>query len=49
MSIVDPSLSGWHNKLLFETNARITSFGQDKAGEIYLLSDTGEVYKLIRK
>ena len=40
---------GWQNKLLFETNVRITSFGQDKAGEIYMLSDTGEVYKLIRR
>jgi glucose/arabinose dehydrogenase len=40
---------GWQNKLLFEANARITSFGQDKAGESYLLSDGGEVYKLVRK
>jgi glucose/arabinose dehydrogenase len=40
---------GWQNKLLFQPNARITSFGQDKAGEIYMVSDTGEVYKLIRK
>ena len=40
---------GWQNKLLFETNARITSFGQDQAGEVYILSDTGEVYQLIRK
>jgi glucose/arabinose dehydrogenase len=39
----------WQSKLLFETNARITSFGQDKAGEIYLLSDGGEIYKLARK
>jgi len=39
----------WPNKLLFEANVRITSFGQDQAGEIYMLSDTGEVYKLIRK
>ena len=40
---------GWQKQLLFEANVRITSFGQDKAGEIYMLSDTGEVYKLIRK
>ena len=40
---------GWQNKLLFETNVRITSFGQDAVGEIYLLSGGGEVYKLVRK
>jgi glucose/arabinose dehydrogenase len=40
---------GWQNKMLFETNARLTSFGQDQAGEIYLLSDGGEVYELTRK
>ena len=40
---------GWQNNLLFQPNVRITSFGQDKAGEIYMVSDTGEVYKLIRK
>jgi glucose/arabinose dehydrogenase len=40
---------GWQSKLLFETNVRITSFGQDAVGEIYLLSDGGEVYKLVRK
>lgn len=39
----------WPSKLLFESNVRITSFGQDKAGEIYLLSDGGVVYKLVRK
>ena len=39
----------WPNQLLFEANARITSFGQDRAGEIYMLSDTWEVYKLVRK
>ena len=40
---------GWQHKLLFQPNARITSFGQDTAGEIYIVSDTGEVYKLTRK
>ena len=40
---------GWQDQLLFETNERITSFGQDSAGEIYLLSDGGEIYKLVRK
>jgi len=43
------SEGGWQTQLLFQTGARITSFGQDKAGEIYLLSDAGDVYKLARR
>jgi glucose/arabinose dehydrogenase len=39
----------WQNKMLFGANIRITSFGQDDAGEIYMLSDGGEVYQLVRK
>ena len=41
--------SGWQKQLLFDTEFNITSFGQDKAGEIYLLSDGGGVYKLVTK
>ena len=43
------SANGWQSQLLFDTSATITSFGQDEAGEVYLLSDVGEVYKLARK
>ena len=39
----------WQNKLLFETKVQITSFGQDEHGEIYMLTDEGDVYQLIRK
>jgi glucose/arabinose dehydrogenase len=39
----------WQAQLLFETGERITSFGQDEAGEAYLVSDSGGVYKLVRK
>lgn len=39
----------WLHQLLFETGARITSFGQDGSGEVYLLSDGGSVYKMVRK
>jgi len=39
----------WQNKLLFQTNFQITSFGQDANGEIYLLTDDGEIYQLVRK
>lgn len=39
----------WQNQLLFDTDARITSFGQDETGELYLLGDGGGVYKLVRR
>jgi glucose/arabinose dehydrogenase len=39
----------WENGLLFETGARITTFGQDEAGEIYLVNHRGSVYKLVGK
>lgn len=39
----------WQSQVLFETDLRITSFGEDEAGELYLLSDTGTVYLLTRK
>ena len=41
--------NGWQEQLLFDTDARITSFGQNEEGEIYLISDAGEVYNLVRK
>ncbi len=41
--------NGWQSQLLFDTDARITSFGQDETGEVYLVSDAGDVYKLVRK
>jgi len=39
----------WQAQLLFEARVQITSFGQDESGEVYLLSDGGDVYKLVRK
>lgn len=36
----------WQNQLLFQVNARITSFGQDEAGELYIVDDGGEILKL---
>ena len=39
----------WQAQLLFETGERITSFGQDEMGEVYLVSDGGGVYKLVQK
>lgn len=43
------SNGGWQAQRLFETGVQITSFGQDEAGEIYLTSDGGEVYRLMPK
>jgi glucose/arabinose dehydrogenase len=39
----------WENKLVFELQAYISSFGLDEAGEIYLTSINGKVFKLVRK
>lgn len=37
----------WENELLYKLPAFITSFGQDEAGEIYLVDMTGKIYKLV--
>lgn len=39
----------WQVQRLFEAPILITSFGQDQNGEIYLLSDDGKVYQMVRK
>jgi len=39
----------WQSQLLFEAHILITSFGQDEKGEVYMLSDDGDVYQLMRK
>jgi glucose/arabinose dehydrogenase len=41
--------SGWQKQKLFDVDYTITSFGQDQSGEIYLVSDGGSVYKLVKK
>ncbi len=43
------SESQWLSQILFETNLRITSFGQDESGEIFFASDAGGVYVLTKK
>ena len=37
---------GWQNQLLFDVDVTITSFGQDDAGEVYLISDNGGIFRL---
>ena len=36
----------WENNLLTDTQARITSFGEDEAGHLYLADHDGAVYRL---
>jgi glucose/arabinose dehydrogenase len=43
------SNDGWQKQQLFDMAVSITSFGQDVAGEIYLVSDGGTVYRLAHK
>jgi hypothetical protein len=40
---------GWQKQQLFDVDYTITSFGQDQSGEIYLISDSGGIYKLVKK
>ena len=45
-----PTADGsWQNMLLFETDAHISSFGEDEAGESYLVDYGGALYQLVRK
>ena len=40
----------WQTQVLFNTGARITTFGQDEAGELYLVDyNTGTLYRLDRR
>lgn len=38
--------NGWQEQLLFDVDVTITSFGQDETGEVYLVSDSGGIYRL---
>jgi len=37
---------GWQNQVLFSGVGRITSFGQDEGGEVYLILDSGQILRL---
>jgi glucose/arabinose dehydrogenase len=41
-----PADGSWQNKLLFQTDSRITSFGEDENGEIFYTGYNGGLYKL---
>ena len=37
---------GWLNQLLYEATFRLSSFGQDSIGRIYLVDHQGGIYRL---
>ena len=39
----------WQNSLLFQTGSNITAFGEDEAGEIYLVDRKGSIYTLLAR
>ena len=39
----------WQSVELFENTGRISSFGEDEAGELYLVDHSGNIYKLSRR
>ncbi|MBE0408865.1 MAG: PQQ-dependent sugar dehydrogenase [Anaerolineales bacterium] len=39
----------WHQELLFENVARITSFGEDEDGEVYIVDHAGVVFQLVER
>jgi glucose/arabinose dehydrogenase len=39
----------WQTQRLFDTDVKITSFGQDENGEIFLVADGGYVYQLVQR
>ncbi|MFT3894973.1 MAG: PQQ-dependent sugar dehydrogenase [Anaerolineales bacterium] len=43
------SNDGWQKQQLFQAGTTITSFGQDEQGELYLLSDNGNIFRLAPK
>ncbi|HUV26937.1 MAG TPA: PQQ-dependent sugar dehydrogenase [Anaerolineales bacterium] len=45
-----PSQDGsWQNRLLFQADTPITSFGEDERGEIYFVDQNGGLYQLVDK
>jgi len=40
------SNGGWQNQVLFNDAGRITSFGQDNSGEVYIATDGGQILRL---
>lgn len=47
--LIQDAQTGWDNALLFDGLGRISSFGEDEAGEIYLVDHGGRVLRLTKK
>lgn len=47
--LLNLSNSAWQARHLFETNARITSFGENAAGDVYLADYQGGIFVLAKK
>jgi glucose/arabinose dehydrogenase len=47
--LLQDAQGNWQSRLLFETRARITSFGEDEAGEVYMVDYGGTINTLIQK
>ena len=47
--LVRDSSGVWTSAELFNPRASVTSFGTDEAGEMYLVTQEGSLYKLVRK
>jgi glucose/arabinose dehydrogenase len=39
----------WQHALVFDSGGRISSFGEDETGEIYIIGHGGRVFRLVRK
>ncbi|MEJ5225614.1 MAG: PQQ-dependent sugar dehydrogenase, partial [Anaerolineales bacterium] len=39
----------WQNQQLFRPDVRITAFGVDESGEVYLIDQSGGIYQLVRR
>jgi glucose/arabinose dehydrogenase len=49
LHLVNGNGETWNSERLFQTGVSITSFGVDEAGELYLASDEGMIYRLSRR
>ena len=43
-----PKGNAWEAKELRKTDLRISSFGEDEGGELYVIDHAGTVYKMTR-
>jgi glucose/arabinose dehydrogenase len=38
----------WVNQILVQTGATVTAFGEDEAGELYLVDRSGEIFRMVK-